>query len=111
MRGSLEAFIPIFHLANPIALALARVERARGFLEAATLSEDWIRSMSRRAPLLEAHHTTHIGGTRLTPDEAERLLAGEGVPEADIPLSTALVKAGLLGVEGATNRLAYRLSI
>jgi Fic family protein len=76
-------FQPIFQITNPIALALTQVERARGFLDAATLSEDWVRAMSRRALLLEAHHTTHIEGTRLTLDEAERLLAGEGVPEAD----------------------------
>jgi len=31
----------------------------------------------------EAHHTTHIEGTRLTLDQAERLWKGEDVPEAD----------------------------
>ena len=30
----------------------------RGFLGAATLSDDWGRRMSQRALLLEAHHTT-----------------------------------------------------
>jgi Fic family protein len=39
--------------------------------------------MERRALILEAHHTTHIEGTRLTLDQAERLLAGNIVPEAD----------------------------
>ncbi|WP_309573992.1 Fic family protein [Desulfoferrobacter suflitae] len=39
--------------------------------------------MGRRALILEAHHTTHIEGTRLTLDQAERLLAGNVVPEAD----------------------------
>jgi Fic family protein len=39
--------------------------------------------MGRRALILEAHHTTHIEGTRLTLDQAERLLAGDPVPEAD----------------------------
>ncbi|MFI5197891.1 MAG: Fic family protein [Thermoanaerobaculia bacterium] len=38
--------------------------------------------MSKRALVLEAHHTTHIEGTRLSLDEASRLLAGERVPEA-----------------------------
>ena len=33
--------------------------------------------------LLEAHHTTHIEGTRLTLEQAARLLAGQAVPEAD----------------------------
>jgi len=62
---------------------LTRIERARGFLEAATLSEAWVREMGRRALILEAHHTTHIEGTRLTLDRAEQLLEGKPVPEAD----------------------------
>jgi len=33
--------------------------------------------------ILEAHHTTHIEGTRLILDQAEQLLAGKPVPEAD----------------------------
>ena len=40
--------------------------------------------MSERALLLEAHHTTHIEGTRLTLDQAELLLAGQSVPQADV---------------------------
>ncbi len=39
--------------------------------------------MGDRALILEAHHTTHIEGTRLTLDHAERLWKGEEVPEAD----------------------------
>lgn len=62
---------------------LTRIERARGFLEAAALSEEWVREMGRRALILEAHHTTHIEGTRLTLEQSERLLAGNDVPEAD----------------------------
>ena len=62
---------------------MTRIERARGFLEAATLSEAWVREMGRRALILEAHHTTHIEGTRLTLEQAERLLEGKPVPEAD----------------------------
>src|SRR4030042_5715763 len=46
-------------------------------------AEAWIREMGRRALILEAHHTTHIEGTRLTIEQAERLLAGDQVPEAD----------------------------
>lgn len=77
------SFEPRFTVSNAITDRLARIERARGFLEAATLSEDWIRRMSERALLLEAHHTTHIEGTHLSLDDSERLLAGEGVPGAD----------------------------
>ena len=39
--------------------------------------------MGERALVLEAHHTTHIEGTRLTLEQSERLFAGEAVPEAD----------------------------
>jgi Fic family protein len=77
------SFAPRFTVTNPITAALTRIERARGFLEAAKLSEDWIRRMGERALVLEAHHTTHIEGTRLTLEQSERLLAGETVPEAD----------------------------
>lgn len=74
---------PHFTITNAITHSLAQIERARGFLEAAQLSEAWIRRMSERALLLEAHHTTHIEGTKLTLDQAEQLLAGESVPQAD----------------------------
>ncbi len=74
---------PRFTISNAIAGGLARIERARGFLDAATLSEAWLRRMSERALLLEAHHSTHIEGTRLTLDQSARLLAGEAVPSAD----------------------------
>lgn len=63
--------------------ALTTIERARGFLDAATLSQEWIQRMADRAMVLEAHHTTHIEGTHLTLEESERLLAGESVPDAD----------------------------
>ena len=62
---------------------LTHIERARGFLEAAQLSEDWLATMRSRAFVLEAHHTTHIEGTRLTLEQAERLLAGEVVAGTD----------------------------
>jgi Fic family protein len=74
---------PRFTITYPMTLALAQIERARGFLEAAQLSEGWVRQMSERALLLEAHHTTHIEGTRLTLEEASQLLAGHPVPDAD----------------------------
>ena len=76
-------FTPRFSITNAIAAAITEIERARGFLDAATLSDDWIDSMRSRAFLLEAHHTTHIEGTRLTIEDAENLLAGRTVPEAD----------------------------
>lgn len=77
------SFAPRFTVTNQVTASLTRIERARGFLEAAKLSEDWIRRMGARALVLEAHHTTHIEGTRLTLAQSERLLAGETVPDAD----------------------------
>jgi Fic family protein len=75
-------FSPRFTITNAITAALTAIERARGFLDAATLSEAWIERMSQQALLLEAHHTTHIEGARLTLDDAARLWAGETVESA-----------------------------
>lgn len=74
---------PRFTISYTITDGLARIERARGFLEAAQLSDSWLRRMSERALLLEAHHSTHIEGTRLTLAEAEQVFAGRAIPQAD----------------------------
>ncbi|MBE0520728.1 MAG: Fic family protein [Candidatus Methanoperedenaceae archaeon] len=76
-------FQPKFIITNKIASGLTIIERARGFLEAAELSKEWITSMGDRALVLEAHHTTHIEGTQLTLDQSRRLLAGEDVSNVD----------------------------
>lgn len=76
------SFGPRFTITNGITASLTRIERARGFLDAAKLSEDWIAEMQDRALVLEAHHTTHIEGTQLTLEQAERILAGKKVREA-----------------------------
>jgi Fic family protein len=81
--GMTKNFNPIFTITNSITAGLTRIERARGFLEAATLSENWVREMGNRALVTEAHHTTHIEGTRLTLEQAGRLWQGDSVPEAD----------------------------
>ena len=78
-----QRFRPKFTITNSITANLTRIERARGFLEAATLSEDWVRQMGERALVLEAYHTTHIEGTRLTLEQSNRLWAGEDVPGVD----------------------------
>lgn len=78
-----NGFRPVFTTTHPITSGLTHIERARGFLEAAMLSEQWVREMGQRALLLEAHHTTHIEGTRLTLDQARLLLEGNSVPDAD----------------------------
>jgi len=72
-----------FTISNAMTSALTQIERARGFLEAATLSEQWLKAMGKRALLLEAHHTTHIEGTRLTLEQSEQLLEGRAVPDSD----------------------------
>jgi Fic family protein len=82
-KETIRGFAPIFMITNRITAGLTLIERARGFLEAASLSEMWLREMGSRALILEAHHTTHIEGTRLSRDQAERLLAGDPVPDAD----------------------------
>lgn len=79
----MSQFTPRFTITNAITAALTAIERARGFLDAAKLSEEWIERMSQRALLLEAHHTTHIEGTQLTLEEAARLWAGGAVEGAN----------------------------
>jgi len=77
------SFIPQFTITNTITSALTKIERARGFLEAAKLSKDWIADMQNRALVLEAHHSTHIEGTHLTLEQSEKLLAGKKVVGVD----------------------------
>ncbi len=73
-------------MTNAITAGLTAIERVRGFLEAATLSDEWVRRMSQRALLLEAHHTTHIEGTQLTikqpgpTDPNRRYVVGNSLP-------------------------------
>lgn len=66
-----------FTITNLIANTLTTIERARGFLEAATLSDEWVAKMQNQALILEAHHTTHIEGTQLTLEQSEQLWAGQ----------------------------------
>src|SRR5215213_8883481 len=75
-HAGVSGFAPRFTITNAITAGLTAIERARGFLEAATLSDEWVRKMSQRALLVEAHATTHIEGTELTLEEAERAWMG-----------------------------------
>ena len=77
------SFTPKFNITNNVTAALVKIERARGFLEAAHLSEEWILKMQAKALILEAHYTTHIEGTHLTLNQSEQLLAGHEVANAD----------------------------
>src|ERR1051326_1353029 len=78
-----SALPPKFAITNSITTHLTRIERARGFLEAARLSQDWLAGMQARAFVLEAHHSTHIKGTHLTLDQSGKLLAGERLAGVD----------------------------
>lgn len=82
-RHKMKPFSPKFTITNAITADLTMIERARGFLEAAKLSDDWIAEMQNRALVLEAHYTTHIEGTHLTLEQSEQLLAGKKVAGAD----------------------------
>ena len=73
-------FKPKYSITHKINNSLLEIERDRGFLEAAQLKGKWIREMQSEAIALEAHHSTHIEGTRLTLDQAKRILTGKEVP-------------------------------
>jgi len=77
-----SGFAPHFTITNAITAGLTAIERARGFLEAAMLSDEWVRRMSQRALLLEAHHTTHIEGIKQPgpTDPNRRYVVGNSLP-------------------------------
>jgi len=72
-------FEPKFSITHTITNALLEIERARGFLDAANLNEEWITEMQSEALILEAHHSTHIEGTQLTLAQAQDILAGKSL--------------------------------
>lgn len=78
-----KKFSPKFTITQALLNHLMQIEKARGFLEAAHLSSQWVKKMSRNAFLLETHHTTHIEGTQLTLDQSKRILAGKQIPGAN----------------------------
>jgi len=72
-------FEPKFTITNKINNFLLEIERVRGFLEATKLKKEWIKKMQSEALILEAHHSTHIEGTRLTLLQAQKILTGKSV--------------------------------
>lgn len=70
---------PKITITNKISNSLLEIERARGFLDAVKLKDDWIKEMQSEALILEAHHSTHIEGTQLTLQQALRILTGKPV--------------------------------
>ena len=72
-------FRPKFKITNKINKYLLEIERARGFLDAANLKDDWIQSMQSEALIIESHYSTHIEGTQLTLSQAQQILSGKSV--------------------------------
>ncbi len=77
----MSEFQPVFTLTNRMNNAIAEIERARCFIEAASLSREWLERIENEALVKEAHHTTHIEGTELTLEQAERLWKGEKIAD------------------------------
>jgi hypothetical protein len=71
------SFAPQFEITNSITAELRKIERARGFRDAAKLSEDWIAGMQKRALVLEAYYTTH------RPHGAHKILPAATVTSCD----------------------------
>ena len=79
-------FKPHYQITDRIASNLTQIERVRGFLEAAQLKDKWLKEMQNQALVIESHYSTHIEGTELTFEQAEKILSGErikGVKEKD----------------------------
>lgn len=72
-------FEPGFTITNAMNNSLLEIERARGFLDAAKLKEEWLKDMESEAIILESHYSTHIEGTELTLSQAQRILTGRPV--------------------------------
>ena len=74
---SSKLFSPKFTITQALLNHLMEIEQARGFLKAVNLSSKWLKITSQNAFLLEAHHTTHIEGTRLTFEQSKQILKGK----------------------------------
>ncbi len=110
MTKKASIFNPIFSITNKITSAITKIERARGFLDAAMLSDEWIKAMAHRALILEAHHSTHIEGTNLSLEESEKILEGKKIPEAD-PDDIREVKNYKIALDFVSEYLSIGMSI
>jgi hypothetical protein len=91
-----KRFKPIFTITNRITAGLTRIERARGFLEATTLSKAWAREKEvGPRPLVIIQ-----GFARLCPEVDRRSLQRDMKAKVDM---------GLLVSEGSTNKLVCRV--
>ena len=78
-----EVFSPKFTVTQSMLNHLMEIEQARGFLKAVRLSPQWVKKTSRKAFLLETHHTTHIEGTQLTFEQSKKIIEGKTIPGAN----------------------------
>lgn len=72
-------FGPKFTITPKINKALVEIERARGFLDAVKLKEEWFSDMQKEALILESHYSTHIEGTALSLEQARGILEGKKI--------------------------------
>jgi Fic family protein len=79
----MSTFVPSFTITNSISRILSGIDQAKGFLDAAILSENWLNQMRHQALILEAHHSTHIEGTHLTLEQSRMLLEGQEIQNID----------------------------
>jgi hypothetical protein len=63
------SFTSQFTITNRIAAGFTFIECSQGFLEAATLSENWVCEIGDRALVLKTH-TTHTEGTKVVLEQA-----------------------------------------
>lgn len=85
--------LPRFRITNALSTMLARIERARGFIEGVRLSDDWIAAMEAWACIVEAYHSSRLAGLSLTLDQAERIVAGV-IPDGTAEEEVRLLRAG-----------------
>ena len=89
------SFTPYYSITNTITASLIRIEWARGFLDAAKLSEEWIESMRSRAFLLEAHDSIHIEGRKNCFPPVEALIDSNTFGELDFEKLATFLRRNL----------------
>lgn len=73
-------FNPKFSITPKMNSALIEIERVRGFLDAISINDEWIKDIQREALIHEAHYSTHIEGTLLDLEQARGIIEGQDVP-------------------------------
>jgi len=73
------AFKPKFSITPKMNNALVEIERVRGFLDAISINEEWIKDIQRETLIHEAHYSTHIEGTSLNLEQAREIVEGRKV--------------------------------